>query len=188
MIAFAILVPMMRGMSMAGMMDESDLPPGWSYSPSTYLQRLPIIALGAQPAGARDEHAGFDAPIRAAVASALRGVNLPWTLVVSAMLGAFLMFTRVFFGTVPPMADSDHLVGALIVTFAVIAMAEVGRPLRFVNVAFGLWLMIAPWLLDGAGAFASWIGLLIGLAVVLLSLPRGKRSGEHYGSWDRYVV
>ena len=29
------------------MMDESDLPPGWTYSPSTYLQRLPIIALGA---------------------------------------------------------------------------------------------------------------------------------------------
>ncbi|MGH6783786.1 MAG: vitamin K epoxide reductase family protein, partial [Sphingomicrobium sp.] len=46
-ITFAILVPMMPGMSMAGMMDESDLPPGWTYSPSTYLQRLPIIALGA---------------------------------------------------------------------------------------------------------------------------------------------
>ena len=29
------------------MMDQSDLPPGWTYSPSTYLQRLPIIALGA---------------------------------------------------------------------------------------------------------------------------------------------
>jgi uncharacterized membrane protein len=28
------------------MMDGSDLPPGWTYCPSTYLQRLPIIALG----------------------------------------------------------------------------------------------------------------------------------------------
>jgi nucleoside-diphosphate-sugar epimerase len=46
-IAFAILVPMMPGMSHEGMMDPSDMPPGWSYCPSTYLQRLPIIALGA---------------------------------------------------------------------------------------------------------------------------------------------
>ncbi len=346
-IAFAILVPMMPGMGMAGMMDKSDLPPGWTYSPSTYLQRLPIIALGAfgfliartltayqlghidgvwepffagvppasplngteaiitssvskawpiadaglgavayvfevlmgvmgdrrrwrtmpwmvamfgivvvplgvisitfiviqpivigtwctlclltavamlvmipysldelvamgqflvqsrrrgepfwttffrggaQPAQGRGEHGDFDQPLAASVASAVRGVNLPWTLVASALLGASLMFTRVMFDTVPPMADSDHLVGALIVTFAVMAMAEVGRPLRFVNVAFGAWLVAAPWLLGGASTLASWVGVLIGVAVVALSLPRGKRSDEHYGSWDRFVV
>jgi hypothetical protein len=45
-IAFSVLVPMMPGMSQEGMMDESTLPPGWSYSPSSWLQRLPIIALG----------------------------------------------------------------------------------------------------------------------------------------------
>ena len=45
-IAFAILVPMMPGMSHESMMDRSDLPLGWTYSPSTYLQRLPIVALG----------------------------------------------------------------------------------------------------------------------------------------------
>ncbi|HEX8009887.1 MAG TPA: Cu(I)-responsive transcriptional regulator [Casimicrobiaceae bacterium] len=46
-ITFAILVPMMPGMSREGMMDSSDTPTGWTYSPSTYLQRLPIVALGA---------------------------------------------------------------------------------------------------------------------------------------------
>jgi uncharacterized membrane protein len=45
-IAFAILVPMMPGMSMEGMMDPSAIPPGWSYSPSTWAQRMPIIAMG----------------------------------------------------------------------------------------------------------------------------------------------
>ncbi|MGP1615765.1 MAG: vitamin K epoxide reductase family protein [Pollutimonas bauzanensis] len=343
-IAFAILVPMMPGMSMPGMMDRSDLPPGWSYSPSTYLQRLPIIALGlfgfliarvltayqlghidgvwepffagkaalngtetiitsdvskawpvpdaglgavayvfevlmgvmgdrrrwrtmpwmvalfgvvvvplgvvsiyfiiiqpivigtwctlclltalamlvmiplsldelvamgqfliqsrrrgepfwrtffrggAQPDGGRDDSAGFDAPLPMAAASAARGVNLPWTRVASAGLGLWLLFTRLSFGTVPPMADSDHLVGALIVTFAVMAMAEVGRALRFVNVVLGLWLIAAPWILPGAGNAASWAGVIVGLAVIGLSLPRGKRSKEHYGGWDRYVV
>src|SRR3546814_1496795 len=36
---------MMPGRSHAGMMDDSDTPPGWTYAPSAYLQRLPIAAL-----------------------------------------------------------------------------------------------------------------------------------------------
>src|SRR5262249_53777991 len=44
-IVFSILVPMMPGMGHAGMMDESTVPPGWTYSPSSWLQRLPIIVL-----------------------------------------------------------------------------------------------------------------------------------------------
>jgi hypothetical protein len=45
-ITFSMLVPMMPGMSHEGMMDESTVPPGWTCSPSSWLQRLPIIALG----------------------------------------------------------------------------------------------------------------------------------------------
>lgn len=45
-IAFSVLVPMMPGMSHEGMMDRSTIPAGWTYSPSSWLQRLPIIALG----------------------------------------------------------------------------------------------------------------------------------------------
>ena len=44
-IAFSVLVPMMPGMSMEGMMGGLDVPPGWAYTPSSWLQRLPIAAL-----------------------------------------------------------------------------------------------------------------------------------------------
>src|SRR5262245_10316242 len=44
-IVFSILVPMMPGMNHASMMDKSTVPPGWTCSPSSWLQRLPIIAL-----------------------------------------------------------------------------------------------------------------------------------------------
>ena len=98
------------------------------------------------------------------------------------------MFTRLTFGTVSPMADSDHLVGALVVTTAVIAMAEVARPLRFINVLFGAWVVVAPWFLDGASPVASWSGAAVGIALIGLSLPRGPRSREHYADWDRFVV
>lgn len=344
-IAFTILVPMMPGMAAEGMMDDNDMPPGWTYSPSTYVQRMPIIALGAigfflsriltayqlghidgvwepffgspgalngteyiitsdvskawpiadgglgamsymfeilmgamggrarwrtmpwmvmlfgivvvplgivsitfiiiqpivigtycticlmaalamlimipysldelvamgqflvlntkrgrpfwrtffrgdaLPGSTKDGTAGFDAPLVATVTSAARGVTLPWTLLASAAIGVFLMFSRVIFWTDPPLADSDHLVGALVLTTAVTALAEVARPLRFLNCLFGAWLVAAPWLLGGGeGALSYVVGALAGIALFLLSLPRGQRSTEHYGAWDRYIV
>lgn len=344
-ITFAILVPMMPGMGMAGMMDQSDMPPGWTYSPSTYLQRLPIIGLalvgfliarqlaayqlghvdgvwepffagqsgengteyiitsdvskawpvadgglgavtymlevlmgvmgdrrrwrtmpwmvaafgivvvplgvisiyfiviqpiligtwctlcliaaaamvimipysldelvamgqflvqghrrgepfwrnffrgGASPGSGRDQQPGWDGPLLQTVTSALRGgVNLPWTLVACTALGVALMFTRPLLGTEPPMAHSDHLIGAIIVTVSVMALAEVGRLLRFINVPFGLWLIAAPWILEGESLMASLVSVAIGIAVTLLSLPRGKRGDEHFGNWDRFIL
>tara|TARA_R110002049_G_scaffold72267_2_gene186440 strand:+ start:1240 stop:3792 length:2553 start_codon:yes stop_codon:yes gene_type:complete len=343
-IAFTILIPMMPGMSEESMMDSSEVPPGWTYSPSTYLQRIPMIALGligfvlarvlaayqlghvgwvwepffigdaerngseliitsevskawpiadgglgaitymfevlmgimggrarwrtmpwmvvlfgiavvplgvisiyfiiiqpivigtyctlclitalgmlimipfaldeivamgqflllntrrgrpfwraffkgdALPGGTKDDRPGFTAPVRQAYLSAVRGVNVPWTLLLSCVLGTWLMFSRLIFETSGSMADSDHLVGALVITVAVIAMAEVARPVRFINVAFGVWLVIAPWVLTGSQLDGSVSTALVGLLLMGLSLPRGRRSAEHYGQWDRLIV
>jgi nucleoside-diphosphate-sugar epimerase/uncharacterized membrane protein len=121
-------------------------------------------------------------------ADTTRGITLPWTLQASIGIGAFLMLTRLVFGTSGSMANSDHVVGALTITVAIIATAEVARPLRFINALFGAWLVAAPWFLSGANATASWVSVALGLALVAVSLPRGKRTREHYASWDRYVV
>ncbi len=90
--------------------------------------------------------------------------------------------------TDPPLADSDHLVGALVLTTAVIALAEVARPLRFLNCLFGAWIVVAPWLLAGGSIAAAVAGAVVGLTLIALSLPRGERSREHYGTWDRFVI
>ena len=116
------------------------------------------------------------------------GVTLPWALVASTALGAWLMFTRLVFDTSGVMANSDHLVGALVVTFSIMAMAEVGRVVRFINVAFGLWLIGAPWLLAGINSDAAvWHSVALGILLIALALPRGVIRNS-YGSWDRYVV
>jgi hypothetical protein len=141
----------------------------------------------ALPGGTKDPHAGLDAGPLRAFASAARGVNLPWTLAASMLLGAWLTLSRLTFGTEPPLAD-DYLVGALVITTAAIATAEVTRPLRFINVGFGLWLIATPWLLGGAPVAGQASDVLVGLALVWLSLPRGPRSRGHYGGWDRLIV
>ena len=132
----------------------------------------------------------FDAPVTKLLRQSARGVTVPWTLGVSAGIGVMLMLmlSRGIFGNAMPLAGSDHLVGALVLTTAVIAWAEVARPLRFLNIGFGLWLILAPWLLDGGTVAGSLLGGVSGLSLIVLSLPRGRRSSEHYGSWDRYIV
>lgn len=86
------------------------------------------------------------------------------------------------------MADSDHLVGALTVTVAVIALAEIARALRFINVLFGAWLIVAPWLLDGTGGTPAVVNSIVcGALVILLAIPRG-RIRYRYAGWSRYIV
>jgi uncharacterized membrane protein len=337
-IAFSVLIPMMPGMSMEGMMGGPDIPPGWGYCPSTWLQRLPIAAMGvigflisryltayqmgyidqvwepfftpgtaavitsetskawpipdaglggvaymmeilmavmgdkrrwrtmpwmvigfgilvvplggvsiffiiiqpiiigtyctlcliaalamlvmipyaldelvamgqfmtdaarkgkplwrtvwmgaAMDAGREDDSKGFRGSYRDMFREMVAGATLPWTLAVSTLLGIWLMFSRLVFGASGAMADSDHLVGALVVTISVIAMAEVGRSARFVNVAFGLWLLAAPWLLGVPSALALWNSVLCGVLLVALSIPKGSIK-YWYAGWNRYVV
>ncbi len=65
------------------------------------------------------------------------GVTLPWNLLISAGLGLWLMAAPSVFDSTSDAADSDHLVGALVVTIAIVALADVARSLRFINVLLG---------------------------------------------------
>ena len=116
----------------------------------------------------------------------LWGVTAAWNLALSAALGLWLMFAPAVFKSEGRAADSDHLAGALILTVAVISMAEVFRMGRFLNVLLGGWVAAAPWVLTGFTPGARWNGVAAGLAVLLLSLVRG-RIRERYAGWDRYI-
>jgi hypothetical protein len=83
-------------------------------------------------------------------------------------------------------ADNNHLAGALVVTIAVIAMAEVARPLRFLNIPLGLWFIVAPWLLGGGTTASVWSNVIAGLLLIPLALPRGAVR-EQYGGWQRLI-
>jgi len=115
------------------------------------------------------------------------GVSFPLTLIASAVLGLWMMFAPSLFGAGGATADSEHLAGALAVTFAAIALAEPIRALRFVNVALGAWIAAAPFILQGASTAGRWNAVLVGTVLAALSLRRGAVR-ERYGSWDRFVV
>ncbi len=111
------------------------------------------------------------------------GVTATWPLIACTAIGLYLMFAPDIFGSSAAMADSDHLIGALVAVVAVIAMAEVGRPARLLELPLGAWLVVAPWFLGGGTTVARTSSALAGLAVIALSLPLG-RQRDHYGSFD----
>ena len=130
--------------------------------------------------------AGYGAPPARLLPAAVWGVTLPMSLLLSIALGLWLMFAPAVLGVQGPAADSDQLVGALIVTVAAVSTAEVVRAFRFLNILFALWLVVAPWVLTGASMAGRWNDVAAGVAVFALTLPRGAVR-ERYAAWDRFV-
>jgi hypothetical protein len=115
------------------------------------------------------------------------GVNLPWNLLLCTAIGLWWMFYPGNFGVTGAAANNFTTLGALVVTFSVMAMAEVGRTLRFINILFSLWLIVAMLVLNAVPANALWIAIISGVALIALSFPKG-RIQEKYGTFDKYIV
>jgi len=116
----------------------------------------------------------------------LGGVDLPWNFAVCLVIGVWLMFTRTTLGHEGGMADADHLIGSLVLTITVTAMAEIARPLRFANMVLGAGLLIMPFIM-GAGLVSTAITVLCSIALIVFSWRRGPVLNT-YGSWNRYIV
>ncbi len=137
---------------------------------------------------ARDETRDLDLPLTTVLRNFIAGgVNYPWQLSLSVAIGVLLIASPLFVSAETAFLHALHIAGCFAIAMAVVAMAEVVRPARFVNVPVGLFVIAAPFLFD-AGIAATVLAIAAGGALVLLSLPRGEISGEHYGGWDRFVV
>ena len=117
----------------------------------------------------------------------LWGVTVPWNLLVGAALGVWLMASPAIFGTQNGAAHSDHVLGALVVTVAIIAFAEVARAARFLNIALALGIIVLPWLLGGATLASGINDLIIGVLIIVLSIPPGKIK-DTYDGWNPLIV
>ena len=116
----------------------------------------------------------------------LWGVSFSWNLLVSILLGGILMFTPTFLTIHPLLAPIDYVAGALVATFSFIAIAEVLRSVRFLNIAIGIFVLIyALFFVMSANSYylfhILWSLLLIGV-----SFPKG-RIKENYGTWNRFI-
>jgi hypothetical protein len=114
------------------------------------------------------------------------GVSLPWNLAAAAMIGLWLMFTRLTLGAEGSVANVDRVLGALVLTVVSIAAADVARALRHLLVPLGVALVVlAVW--NNAPLASMLNSMVCGVALALLSLRRGAIS-QRYGGWQRFMV
>jgi hypothetical protein len=143
---------------------------------------------GTIDGGGKDSRSpGFIAPLSKTIPAMVWGVTVPWNLIVSVAIGVWLMFAPFKLGFKGPLADSDHIIGALVITFSIIALAEVVRAGRYINLFFGLWLLMAPWILKNSVNTALWNDIVAGILLIGLSFKKGPVK-EKYGTYDQYIV
>lgn len=107
-----------------------------------------------------------------------------WGQMINAGLGIWLMGAPAILSYAEPARTNDHIVGPLVATFATIAVWEVTRPLRWVNLLLGVWLLIAPLAL-GYGPGASTLNsLAVGAIVAVLAAFPGKIAQRFGGGWS----
>ena len=115
------------------------------------------------------------------------GVTLPWNLVVTALLGGWLLFANHFMGFEGWVSKNTDVMGALVVVFSIISWAEVTRALRLLNIPLMAWFIIGSIILPDATNVTMWHGIIIGGIVIILSIFKGRRIKEKYGTWQKMI-
>jgi hypothetical protein len=123
-----------------------------------------------------DEAAAVDKPV---VVSSKKlfsrfGFTLQWNLSLLMAIGVWLMCSPSFFALEHPAADSNYVVGPLLVAFSLISMAETARFLRFVNMALALFLFFSVYQFPGFSQLGSINTVVMGVLMILLSFRKGK--------------
>jgi hypothetical protein len=115
------------------------------------------------------------------------GMTVPWNLVVVAVLGVWLMAAPTIFQAQGPSANINYVLGTAVWAIAIIALAEVARAIRFVNIVSAIALMVLPWLIGGGTTMLGLNNLVVGIIIIVLSIPLGKIKNT-YGNWNKLIM
>ncbi|MEI6531683.1 MAG: vitamin K epoxide reductase family protein [Chlamydiota bacterium] len=132
---------------------------------------------GGEQAGALEDRSPFT------LKSMVYGVSIPFNLLLTALLGLWIIASPAVLHLTGLAANNNHIFGALIAVFSIIAWAEVARGLRYANILIAGWIIISVWLLDIYNTLALVNNILAALALIFLSVRKGHIK-ESYGSWQ----
>ncbi|MBD0293795.1 MAG: SPW repeat protein [Flavisolibacter sp.] len=106
-----------------------------------------------------------------------------WSCIATIIIGLWLMISPSVLGMTQSAANNNHIVGPLVITFAVIALWEINRNVIKVNILIGAWLIIAPFLIDFAATTAIISNIVAAIAIIFLSLIKREVKQHYGGGW-----
>ena len=106
-----------------------------------------------------------------------------WPRIASFLLGVWLMVAPAVLAYADPAArTNDRLVGPIVFGFAFVAAWQLMRPLRWIGLIAGLWLLAAPWIL-GYGTAPTIDSTIVGLLLAVLAFLGAKTGRRFGGGW-----
>ncbi len=115
--------------------------------------------------------------------ASIQGVTVPWPILAQIAIGLWLMARPDVLPTGGITANLDHLLGAMVVTVAAIATAEVTRIARYFNLLLGFVLICFAFTFAMQLPIVFCSDCLCGILLAALSLIGDII--ERYGNWDR---
>jgi hypothetical protein len=106
-----------------------------------------------------------------------------WARVINILIGLWLIASPAVLQMDKIAANNLRVIGPLVVSFAFIAIWEVTRTLRWVNVALGAWLPLGSWVLGYASLVPTLNESLCGVIIIVLGLVKGKLTRDFGSGW-----
>jgi glucose dehydrogenase len=105
-----------------------------------------------------------------------------WAQIVNILIGLFLMFSPTLWSYDKAASDHHYILGPLVITTGIIAIWEVNRGFRWMNVLFGAWLLISPFILGSRGINAE-TDVFAGILLIIFSMVKGSVTQNYGGGW-----
>jgi hypothetical protein len=105
-----------------------------------------------------------------------------WTRIVNILIGLGVMIAPALFKFNSVAADNNHIVGPLVLTFAIVSLWEINRNVRLFNIVTGSWLIVSPFII-GFTNTPLFIDVVLGMAVLVFSLNKGTVKNRYGGGW-----
>ena len=105
-----------------------------------------------------------------------------WARILSAALGIWLILAPAVLNYTDPAQINDRIVGPVVFGSAFIAIWQLMRPLRWIELVAGAWLLVAP-LFFGYMTASAINSLVVGLLLVVLAFLGGKTGKRFGGGW-----
>lgn len=106
-----------------------------------------------------------------------------WARVLSVAVGVWLMAAPAVLAYGGVAATNDRIVGPVAASVAIVAVAEVCRPVRHVNQVLGAWLLGAPFLLGYDALAATADSFAAGVLLLVTGGVPGRQRHRYGGGW-----
>ena len=114
------------------------------------------------------------------------GISLSWNQVLLLGLSILMIFYTSYRTISEPFIKSVAILAAFGVIFSTLSLAEVLKPIRFLNILIGISLCILPFVWIRSNVIDLVVSMLFGISFIVLSFYKVKIK-EKYGDWDKFI-